>query len=68
MKISPKNKNFLENTNEKTFNKICNYSDTPKDTLKDTLKKFFEKNYLYMFQNYYCKIKTKKLLILMELK
>ena len=62
MKISPKNKNFLENTNEKTFNKICNYSDTPKDTLKDTLKKFFEKNYLYMFQNYYCKIKNEEII------
>ena len=38
IKISPKNKNFLENTNEETFNKICNYSDT--------LKKLFEKDYL----------------------
>ncbi len=53
MKISPKNKNFLENTNEKTFNKICNYSDT--------LKKLFEKDYL-QFQNYYCKIKNEAII------
>ena len=53
MKISPKNKNFLENTNEETFNKICNYSDT--------LKKLFEKDYL-QFQNYYCKIKNEAII------
>ena len=54
MKISPKNKNFLENTNEETFKEICNYSDT--------LKKLFEKDYLYMFRNYFCKIKNEEII------
>ena len=50
MKISPKNKKHGENENKETFNEICQYSDK--------LKKLFEKNYLYIFQNYYCRIKN----------
>ena len=50
MKISPKNKKFGEDANKETFNEICKYSDT--------LKKLFEKNYLYIFQNYYCNLKN----------
>ena len=50
MKISPKNKKFGEDANKVTFNEICKYSDT--------LKKLFEKNYLYIFQKYYCNLKN----------
>ena len=50
MKISPKNKKHGEDANKETFNEICQYSDK--------LKKLFEKNYLYIFQKYYCRIKN----------
>ena len=45
MKISLKNKKFGENLNRDTFLEICKIS--PK------LQKFFDKNYLYIFQKYY---------------
>ena len=47
MKISPKNKNFEEDSNKKTLFEVCICSDK--------LKKLFEKKYLYIFQNYYCR-------------
>jgi hypothetical protein len=50
MKISPKNKKHGEDANKETFNEICQYSDK--------LKRLFEKNYLYIFQKYYCRIKN----------
>ena len=50
MKISPKNKKHGEDANKETFNEICQYSDI--------LKRLFEKNYLYIFQKYYCRIKN----------
>ena len=50
MKISPKNKRFGEDENLKTFTEICKYSDK--------LKKLFDKNYLYLFQKYYCNLKN----------
>ena len=50
MKISPKNKKHKEDENKETFNEICQYSDI--------LKRLFEKNYLYIFQKYYCRIKN----------
>ena len=52
MKISPKNKNFGEYSNKETLIKVCTYSDK--------IKKIFDKNYLYIFQRYYCNIKNKK--------
>ena len=50
MKISPKNKRFGEDENLKTFTEICKYSDK--------LRKLFDKNYLYLFQKYYCNLKN----------
>ena len=49
MRISPKNKTFRKDENTHTLNQVCQ---------NNLLKKFFEKNYLYMFQKYYCKIKN----------
>ena len=46
MKISSKNKNYGENLNKETLSKICKISPE--------LQKLFEKNYLYIFQKYYC--------------
>ena len=50
MKISPKNKRFGEDENKKTFTEICKNSDK--------LKNLFNKNYLYLFQKYYCNLKN----------
>lgn len=50
MKISPKNKRFGEDENKRTFTEICKYSDK--------LKNLFNKNYLYLFQKYYCNLKN----------
>ncbi len=52
MKISSKNKNYGENLNKETFLKICQKSPILKD--------FFEKNYLYIFQKYYCGLKNEE--------
>lgn len=52
MKISPKNKRFNEYENKETLNKVCK--------LCPFLKKFFENNYLYIFQKYYCTIINNK--------
>ena len=49
MKISPKNKKFGENSNKNTYLKACDSSEE--------LKNKFDKNYLYIFQKYYCDIK-----------
>lgn len=46
MKISGKNKKYGENLNKETFLKVCKISQE--------LKNFFDKNYLYIFQKYYC--------------
>ena len=58
MKISPKNKLFGEDSNKETFIKVCKYSDI--------LKKIFEKNYLYLFQKYYCCLINNKNIIDLE--
>ena len=50
MKISLKNKNYGENLNKNTFLEICKISPE--------LKKFFDKNYLYIFQKYYYGLKN----------
>ena len=50
MKISLKNKNYEENLNKNTFLEICKISPE--------LQKFFDKNYLYIFQKYYCGLKN----------
>ena len=52
MRISPKNKRFSKFENKETLNKVCKYSPF--------LKKFFENNYLYIFQKYYCTIINNK--------
>ena len=48
MKISPKNKKFCEDANKDTLDAVCKKSEI--------LKNFFGKNYLYIFQKYYCTI------------
>ena len=48
-KISTKNRKYGENLNKETFIKLCEISPE--------LKSFFDKNYLYIFQKYYYKIK-----------
>ena len=50
MKISPKNKKFNEDTNKKIYLEITQ--------LSKELKNFFDKNYLYIFQNYYLGLKA----------
>ena len=55
MKISPKFKNFGENSNKETYIEVCKYSTK--------LKNFFDKNYLYIFQKYYCNIKNEKTIV-----
>ena len=55
MKISSKIKNYGENLNKDTFIKICEISPILKD--------FFEKNYLYIFQKFYCKLKDNQNII-----
>ena len=50
MKISLKNKNYGENLNKDTFLEICKISPE--------LQKFFDKNYLYIFQKYYVGLKN----------
>ena len=60
LKISPKNKNFSENSNKETFYQVCKNSDI--------LKKIFDKKYLYVFQKYYCKVNNNDTLDLEGLK
>lgn len=55
MKISGKNKNFSENLNKNTLFEVCKISPI--------LKNFFEKNYLYIFQKFYCRIKDNQNII-----
>ena len=50
MKISPKNRNFGEDANKETYLEISKKSPE--------LQKLFDKNYLYIFQKYYCEIKS----------
>ena len=50
MKISLKNKKIGEDSNKRTLQEVCQ--------LSDELKNFFDKNYLYIFQKYYCNIKN----------
>ena len=50
MKISPKNRNFREDGNKETYIQISKKSPE--------LQKLFDKNYLYIFQKYYCEIKS----------
>ena len=52
MRISPKNKKFGKYENKDTLTKVCNYSPF--------LKNFFNNNYLYIFQKYYCTIINNK--------
>ena len=52
MRISPKNKKSDKYENKKTLNKVCKYSPF--------LNNFFKKNYLYIFQKYYCTIINNK--------
>lgn len=55
MKVSPKIKNNGENSNKETYIEICKISPE--------LKKFFEQNYLYIFQKYFCRLKTNQNII-----
>ena len=55
MKISPKNRNFGEDVNKDTFMEISKKSEE--------LKKLFDKNYLYIFQKYFCEIKSNQNII-----
>ena len=48
--ISPKNRSLEENSNIKTFMEICG--------LSHELERLFNKNYLYLFQKYFCEIKS----------
>ena len=50
LKVSPKNRNYDEDANKETYLEICKiYPD---------FQQFFDKNYLYIFQNYFCEIKS----------
>lgn len=55
LKVSPKNRSYGENNNREVYLEICKISPE--------LKKLFDKNYLYMFQKYFCKIKNKEQII-----
>ena len=55
MKISPKNKNFGEYSNKETLINVYKYSYK--------IQKIFDKNYLYIFQKYYCNIKNEQNII-----
>lgn len=48
--VSPKNRSSETNSNKKTFMDVCN--------LSAELSKLFDKNYLYLFQKYFCLIKS----------
>ena len=50
MKVSPKNRSYNEDSNKKTYLQLCNISSE--------IKNFFDKNYLYIFQKYFCEIKN----------
>ena len=50
MKVSPKNRSYNEDSNRETYLQI--YKTSPE------LKNFFDKNYLYIFQKYFCEIKN----------
>ena len=50
MKVSPKNRSYNEDSNKETYLQLCNISSE--------LKNFFDKNYLYIFQKYFCEIKN----------
>ena len=58
MKVSPKNRSHEENFNKETYMEICKISPE--------LKKFFDINYLYIFQKYFCRIKTNQNIINFE--
>lgn len=58
MTISPKNKRFKEDSNKKTFLEVCKYSEI--------LKNIFDKNYLYIFQKYYCGLESNKNILDLE--
>ena len=58
MKVSPKNRSHEENFNKETYMEICKISPE--------LKKIFDINYLYIFQKYYCRIKTNQNIINFE--
>ena len=49
MKVSPKNRNFGEDTNKNSYILACQNSEE--------IKKIFDKNYLYIFQKYYYSLK-----------
>ena len=49
MKVSPKNRNFGEDTNKNSYILACQNSEE--------VKKIFDKNYLYIFQKYYYSLK-----------
>ena len=55
MKVSPKNRSYNENSNKETYFKICQISPE--------LKSFFDKNYLYIFQKYFCEVKNNQNII-----
>jgi hypothetical protein len=55
MKISPKNRNFGEDANKQTYMEIIKKSPE--------LQKLFDKNYLYIFQKYYCEVKSNENII-----
>ena len=50
MKVSPKNRSYNEDSNINTYLQLCNISQE--------FKTFFDKNYLYIFQKYFCEIKN----------
>ena len=50
MSVSPKIKSYRENSNKETYMEIC--------TISPELENLFDKNYLYIFQKYFCGIKN----------
>ena len=58
MKVSRKNRSHGENFNKETYMNICKISPE--------LKKFFDNNYLYIFQKYFCRIKINQDIINFE--
>ena len=55
MNISLKNKKLSKNLNKETYMEICKISPE--------LQKFFDKNYLYIFQKFYCRLKKNQNII-----
>ena len=52
MSVSTKIKSYRENSNKETYMEIC--------TISPELENLFDKNYLYIFQKYFCEIKSKQ--------